>query len=218
MLFKIVLVLHILSGFTSLLLGTVVLIRKKGDRIHKRIGLIFTAAMVSTGLCAFYLSYVHPNLFLFIVGVFTIYLAVSGYRMIQLKNAHLGQKPQLGDALLTIAMLICSALFYYIGIRYVLAKQVFGIVFLLFGSASLRLCYIEYKAYTGKVTDTLYGFKNHIGRMTGAYIAAFTAFTAFIVVNNTFLPDVVAWSLPGIIGGIFISRSIQKLKSNPKNI
>jgi uncharacterized membrane protein len=215
MLFKIVLVLHILSGFTSLLLGTVVLIRKKGDRIHKRIGLIFTAAMVSTGLCAFYLSYVHPNLFLFIVGVFTIYLAVSGYRMIQLKNAHLGQKPQLGDALLTIAMLICSALFYYIGIRYVLAKQVFGIVFLLFGSASLRLCYIEYKAYTGKVTDTLYGFKNHIGRMTGAYIAAFTA---FIVVNNTFLPDVVAWSLPGIIGGIFISRSIQKLKSNPKNI
>jgi uncharacterized membrane protein len=215
MLFKIVLVLHILSGFTSLLLGTVVLIRKKGDRIHKRIGLIFTAAMVSTGLCAFYLSYVHPNLFLFIVGVFTIYLAVSGYRMIQLKNAHLGQKPQLGDALLTIAMLICSALFYYIGIRYVLAKQVFGIVFLLFGSASLRLCYIEYKAYTGKVTDTLYGLKNHIGRMTGAYIAAFTA---FIVVNNTFLPDVVAWSLPGIIGGIFISRSIQKLKSNPKNI
>jgi uncharacterized membrane protein len=215
MLFKIVLVLHILSGFTSLLLGTVVLIRKKGDRIHKRIGLIFTAAMVSTGLCAFYLSYVHPNLFLFIVGVFTIYLAVSGYRMIQLKNAHLGQKPQLGDALLTIAMLICSALFYYIGIRYVLAKQVFGIVFLLFGSASLRLCYIEYKAYTGKVTDTLYGLKNHIGRMTGAYIAAFTA---FIVVNNTFLPDVVAWSLPGIIGGIFISRSIQKLKSNQKNI
>lgn len=215
MLFKTVLILHILSGFTGLLLGTFVLIRKKGDRLHKKIGLIFTAAMVSTGLCAFYLSYVHPNLFLFIVGVFTIYLAISGYRMIQLKKAHLGQKPQLGDALLTIAMLICSVIFYYIGIRYVLAKQVFGIVFLLFGTASFRLCYIEYKAYTGKVTDTLYGLKNHIGRMTGAYIAALTA---FVVVNNTFLPDAIAWSLPGILGGIFISRSIKKLKSNPKNI
>ncbi|MBC5864385.1 DUF2306 domain-containing protein [Flavobacterium turcicum] len=215
MLFKIILVLHILSGFTGLLLGTVVLIRKKGDRVHKKIGLIFTIAMVSTGLCAFYLSYVHPNLFLFIVGVFTIYLTISGYRMIQLKKAHLGQKPQIGDALLTIAMLICSIIFYYIGIRYVLAKQVFGIVFLLFGTASLRLCYTEYKAYTGKVTDTLYGLKNHIGRMTGAYIAAFTA---FIVVNNTFLPDVLAWSLPGILGGIFISRSIKKLRSNAKNI
>ena len=99
--------------------------------------------------------------------------------------------------------------------RYILAKQVFGIVFLLFGTASLRLCYTEYKAYTGKVTDTLYGLKNHIGRMTGAYIAAFTA---FIVVNNTFLPDVLAWSLPGILGGIFISRSIKKLRSNAKNI
>lgn len=40
MLFKIILVLHILSGFTGLLLGTVVLIRKKGDRVHKKIGLI----------------------------------------------------------------------------------------------------------------------------------------------------------------------------------
>ncbi len=215
MLFKTILILHILFGFTGLLLGTVVLIRKKGDQIHKKIGFIFTVAMVCTGLCAFYLSYIHPNLFLFIVGVFTIYLAISGYRIIRLKKAHLGQKPKLGDALLTIAMLICSALFYYIGIRYLLHKQVFGFVFLLFGIVSLRLCYIDYKAYVGKVTDALYGLKNHIGRMTGAYIAAFTA---FIVVNNTFLPDIVAWSLPGIIGGIFISRSIKKLKSNPKKI
>jgi hypothetical protein len=44
------------------------------------------------------------------------------------------------------------------------------------------------------------------------------AFTAFIVVNNTFVPNVLAWSLPGIIGGIFISRTIKKLKSNQKKI
>ena len=208
MLFKTILILHILSGFTSLLLGTIVLIRKKGDRLHKKLGFIFTLTMVVTGLCAFYLAFIHPNIFLFVVGVFTIYLAISGYRMIRLKKAHLGQKPQLGDALLTIGMLICSAILYYLGIRYALAKQVFGIVFLLFATVSLQLCYIEYKAYAGQVTDNLYGLKNHIGRMTGAYIAAFTA---FIVVNNTFLPAVVAWSLPGIIGGVFISRSIKKI-------
>ena len=144
MLFKTILILHILSGFTSLLLGTIVLIRKKGDRLHKKLGFIFTLTMVVTGLCAFYLAFIHPNIFLFVVGVFTIYLAISGYRMIRLKKAHLGQKPQLGDALLTIGMLICSAILYYLGIRYALAKQVFGIVFLLFATVSLRLCYIEY--------------------------------------------------------------------------
>lgn len=213
MIFKIILTIHIISGFTGLLLGTLLLIRKKGDVIHKKLGKVFTLAMISTGLCAFYLSYVNPNLFLFIVGVFTIYLSISGYRMIHLKKAHLGQKPQIGDAFLTILMLISSMIFFYIGIKYVLAKQLFGIVYFLFGSISLRLCAVEYKAYTGKITDKLYGLKNHIGRMTGAYIAAFTA---FLVINNTFLPAVLAWSLPGIIGGVIISKSIQKLKSNHK--
>ncbi len=45
--------------------------------------------------------------------------------------------------------------------------------------------------------------------MTGAYVAALTA---FLVVNNTFLPDVLVWSLPGLIAGIFISRTIKKSK------
>ena len=78
----------------------------------------------------------------------------------------------------------------------------------------MRLCYVEYKAYTGKVSDKLYGLKNHIGRMTGAYIAAFTA---FLVINNTFLPQVLAWSLPGIIGGIFIGRTLRKLRTQKSN-
>ncbi len=214
MLFKTILTFHILSGFISLIIGTIVLIRKKGDVIHKKLGKVFTFAMVSTGLCSFYLSYKHPNLFLFIVGIFTIYLSISGYRMIHLNKAYLGQKPQIGDAFLTILMLISSIIFFYIGCKHVLAKQIFGVIYFLFGSVSMLLCYVDNKAYSGKVTDKLYGLKNHIGRMTGAYISAFTA---FIVVNNTFLPNVLAWSLPGIIGGIFIGRTLRKLKTQKTN-
>lgn len=208
MLFKIILILHIISGSIGLLLGTLILIRRKGDQLHRNTGRIFTVAMVSTGLCALYLSAVHPNLFLFIVGVFTIYLSISGYRMVQLKKVHEGQKPQPFDTILTFAMVICSLIFFYIAYKYLVSKEVFGLVFALFGLVSLRLCYTEYKVYAGKVTDKKYWLKNHIGRMTGAYIAAFTA---FLVVNNTFIPPVLAWSLPGIIGGIFISRTIKKL-------
>lgn len=208
MLFKIILGLHILFGTTGLLLGTIILIRKKGDRIHKYLGKIFIISMVSNGLCAFYLSYIHPNLFLFMIGIFTIYLSISGYRMLKLKKVHRGQKPELGDTALSILMSIASLVFLYIGYKYVVAKQFFAIVFFLFGIVSLRLLQIDYKAYSGQVTDKFYGLKNHIGRMTGAYLAAFTA---FLVVNNTFLPAVIAWSLPGIIGGVFISRTIRKL-------
>ncbi len=209
MLFNIILVAHIISGSLGLLLGTIILLRKKGDTIHKLTGKIFTLAMVSTGLCAFYLSYIHPNFFLFIVGIFTIYLSISGYRMISLKKVHLGQKPKFADTALSILMLICSISFFYLAVVDFLEKELFGLVFALFGIVSMRLCYTDYKAYTGKITDKMFGLKNHIGRMTGAYIAAFTA---FLVVNNTFLPSVLAWSLPGIIGVIFINRSLRKFK------
>jgi uncharacterized membrane protein len=210
MLFTIILIIHVISGFLGLLLGSIVLLRKKGDPIHKKIGAIFTYAMVSTGLCAFILSYLHPNFFLFIVGVFTIYLSISGYRMIGLKNVHEGQKPKAFDTFISIAMLLASLTFIAIGILYLVKGNEFGLVFTLFGLISIRLCYSDLKAYRGKVTDKLYWLKNHIGRMTGAYIAAFTA---FIVVNNTVLPSVLAWSLPGIIGGLFISQTLRKLKN-----
>lgn len=211
MLFKIILGLHILFGTTGLLLGTFILIQKKGDSVHKNLGKIFVLSMVMTGLCAFYLSYVHPNLFLFIVGVFTIYLSVSGYRMIHLKKVHLGQKPKVTDTILSVLMAVSSLVFLYIACRYAVAKQIFTVVFLLFGLISFRLLWVDYKAYTGKVNDPLYGLKNHIGRMTGAYIAAFTA---FLVVNNTLLPPVLAWTLPGLIGGLIISRTIRKLNKS----
>ncbi|MFT5251077.1 MAG: hypothetical protein ACI87N_000045 [Flavobacteriales bacterium] len=170
--------------------------------------------MLITGIGAFYLSYVHPNLFLFIVGIFTIYLSISGYRMLKLKKAHQGQKLELGDAVLSLLMSVASLIFLHIAYKYAVAKQLFTIIFFLFGVISLRLLHIDYKAYSGQATDKLCGLKNHIGRMTGAYLAAFTA---FLVVNNTFLPAVAAWSLPGLIGGVFISRTIRKLNKQSKS-
>lgn len=208
MLFKIILVLHIIAGSIGLILGTFVLIRKKGDKVHKRLGKIFSYAMVTTGFSAFALSYLNPNVFLFIVGVFTIYLTISGNRMLFLKNILKGQKPQLIDYSITFFMLLASVAFLYLGILNVVKANNFGVVLILFGATSLVLCYKDYVIYANKITDKLFWLKNHIGRMTGAYIAAFTA---FLVVNNTMLPSIIAWSLPGILGGFFIARTIRNL-------
>lgn len=209
--FKIVLYFHIIAGATGLLLGSIVLIRKKGDKLHKNLGKIFTVAMISTGFLAFILSYLHPNLFLFIVGVFSIYLTSTGYRMIALKNISAGTRPKSIDFVLTTLMLIACFTFLYIGTANLIAGNNFGLVLCLFGFISMRLCYSDYKLYTNKTTDKLHCLKNHIGRMTGGYIAAFTA---FLVVNNTLLPSVLAWSLPTVMGLFFIFRTLRKLNHN----
>jgi uncharacterized membrane protein len=46
MVFKLLLYTHIIAGSIGLLTGTLVMILKKGDAIHRRIGSIFYYAMV----------------------------------------------------------------------------------------------------------------------------------------------------------------------------
>lgn len=207
-LFFILLILHVISGASGLLLGTFVLIRKKGDALHKKLGYFFVISMTTTGLIALVLSYLHPSLFLFIVGVFTVYLTLSGYRMVRLKKHPQGKKPEVFDVIITSLMLISSLSFLFYGTQLLISGEKFGGVLLLFGGISLRMCYLDYRIFTYKVTQPLYWLKNHLGRMTGAYIAAFTA---FLVVNNTYLPGYIAWSLPSIIGVAFIIRNLRKL-------
>ncbi|HSF88523.1 MAG TPA: hypothetical protein VLA46_03845, partial [Saprospiraceae bacterium] len=73
-LFTFLLIVHIVNGATGLIAGTINLIRRKGDLLHKRIGLVFTYAMILAGSSAIVLSVFRPNYFLTIVGVFTVYM------------------------------------------------------------------------------------------------------------------------------------------------
>src|SRR5688500_12009560 len=86
MTFKILLGIHIVSGTIALLLGPVNLIRRKGDKLHKSVGKIFAYCMYGAGLTSLILATIHPNQFLFIIGVFTLYLTLTGYRSIALSR------------------------------------------------------------------------------------------------------------------------------------
>ena len=90
-LFKTFLALHIIGGTIGLFAGTINLVRIKGDKKHKLTGKIFTYAMLTAGFSSFALSIIHPNYFLFMVGVFTAYLVGTGNRYIYLKL--LGARP-----------------------------------------------------------------------------------------------------------------------------
>jgi hypothetical protein len=72
--FKILLYTHILFGSISLLVGLYVLLTKKGDKIHRKIGNIFYFSMLISSLISLPMAIMHPNYFLFAVGIFTLYL------------------------------------------------------------------------------------------------------------------------------------------------
>jgi uncharacterized membrane protein len=195
-LFKVFLFLHIICGGTGLLLGSIILSLKKGNKVHKLLGKIFSVAMLVAGITSLILASMHPNKFLFAVGVFTIYMVATGWSYMYLKNIAKGQKVFLFNWLILIASVICSFWFLYIGISSLIKSNTFGIVLIVFGLICLLMAWQDYKIYNGKLKYKNYWLVMHIQRMVGAYIASCTAFA---VVNAPEKLSIVAWLLPGCI-------------------
>lgn len=204
--FKFLLIFHIVGGTLSLLLGSFILARKKGNRQHKLIGNIYFFAMLMTAMVALPMSYLHTNYFLFIIAVFTSYMLLSGKRYVH----KTGVTPILfADWLLTVLMLVFAVLFVGLGSMNLYQGNYFGVVFIVFGAIGLLFVYQDYINFTGKSNVKNFGLTTHLQRMIGSYIASATA---FLVVNNTILPGIVAWLLPTVIIVPFIIRWTRKYK------
>ena len=188
--FKVLLYIHIACGALSLLLGLFILLTKKGNSTHKKIGNIYFYSMLTAALISFPMTYLHPNYFLFITGVFTSYLLLTGKRSLKKKEVSDVQKI---DWALTIMMLIFGIAFISFGIYRLTQTNYFGIVFLVFGSISMFFVWQDKRNFTGKSRYKNYWLTTHIQRMVASYIATVTA---FLVVNNKILPDTIAWLLP----------------------
>ena len=189
-LFKALLYIHIACGTTSLLLGLLILFLKKGNTLHRNIGIIYFYSMLTAALISFPMSYLHPNYFLFIIGVFTSYLLLTGKRSLKKKEI---SDVQNTDWTLTIIMLIFGLAFISFGTYKLTHSDYFGIVFLVFGSISIFFVWQDKSNFSGKSRYKNYWLTTHIQRMVSSYIATVTA---FLVVNNKVLPGIMAWLLP----------------------
>ena len=94
LLFKIILVIHVIAGSIGLFTGTINIIRKKGDKPHRLIGQFFVYGMLINAVAGFIMSILHENLFLLIIAVFSFYMTATGQRILSLKKLDKGQKPK----------------------------------------------------------------------------------------------------------------------------
>jgi uncharacterized membrane protein len=199
--FKILLYLHIICGGLSLIVGLVVMILKKGDKNHKQIGSVFFYSMLTAALVSIPMSFLHPNYFLFIVGVWTTYMLITGKRYLSIKQIADVKKI---DWVITIVMSLFGAVLSAIGVYLLIKGGSFGLVLFAFGGIAMLMTYSDYNAYSGKSKYKNFNITNHIQRMVGSYIASVTA---FLVVNNHHVfPDVLAWLLPGTILAPLIAK------------
>jgi uncharacterized membrane protein len=207
LLLTILLILHIGSGMTALLTGGIASFTKKGGKAHRRAGKWYFGAMTGVFVTAIAISILKSLAFLFMIGFFSYYFVVRGYRQLFLKGLGRSQKASALDWFITsvaflfgVGLISWAVWLYSKSISFWLVPTVFGIISIGFALTDARL-------YLKGPTSKQHWLVGHIVSMGAGYIATWTA---FIVTNVKFLPPVLVWLAPSLIGTFFISYSIRK--------
>ena len=208
--FKILLIIHIACGGISLILGLYIMLAAKGNTIHKKVGNLYHYAMLISAVVALPMSYLHSNFFLFIVGVFTSYMLLTGKRYLNIKTI---ADVKTIDWFWIIVMLLFALAFLGCGVYLLINHNNIGIVLIVFGFISLNFVKQDYNNFTSQSTIKNFYLTTHIQRMVGSYIATVTA---FVVVNNSILPGVIAWLLPTVCLVPFTVKWTKKYKIDVK--
>jgi uncharacterized membrane protein len=212
------LIVHIAGGTAALISGLVAMLTQKGGRAHRRAGVVYFAGMSAVFVSAVVLSLARNNIFLLLVGFFSYYLTVRGYRILYLKNLPTGQKPTVVDWLITgVAGLFILTLVGW-GVTLLTVGERMGIVALVFGGIGASFVRKDIVQFFRPPQEKMHWWFGHISSMGGSYISAVTA---FIVVNIRLAEfQWVLWIVPSIVGTILIIRTIRyyKAKFNGKAV
>lgn len=204
---KILIYVHAFFGGIGLITGIASILVKKGSTLHKRMGMLFSIGMITSSLISMPIAWMpnHENLFLFLIGLFTIYLVLAGNRALTFKTKH---KAQLIDKIISGSMLFFSAIMVILGIYGVLNNVSFSILFLFFGGFGLLFTIRDFRFYNADFRPRNAWLISHIGKMIGALIASITAF----IVAGMGVQNLIAWIVPSLIGTVYIMYWQKKMK------
>jgi uncharacterized membrane protein len=198
--FQYVRILHILCGTIALFVAPAAMLTVKGSEVHRRWGKIYFWMMAVVAVTAMAMALYRPIIFLALVAVFSFYFAFRGYRSVLRKNCG----PETMDWIVALLALAGSLGLIELGIRPPTGQLLpappvsvaFGVIGIVFAGSDIQRFF---KPSSGEKN----WWYNHMGGMLGSYIATVSAFSA---VNFSFLPIVVRWLWPSVIGipGIFL--------------
>ncbi len=195
MLFNALLTLHIAAGFTALLTAFVAIFSKVFNVAHQwhvYSGRVYFWAMFAIFVTAIPMSILRPNLFLFLISIFSFYFALTGWRLAKNRRG----TPTLLDWSKSVAMSATALVMILYGINMLIHDNSQGITLLVFGSLG---GFSSYNDINGLRSGGLVGkarIAEHLSSMMGATIATLTA---FIVTNFTLQPAFVLWIGPAVL-------------------
>ncbi|WP_304518178.1 hypothetical protein [Cecembia rubra] len=191
------LVIHIAAGSAALLSGIAAIIFKKGKKGHNLSGKMYYWSMLIIGITAFGIAIPKGNMFLLMIGGFSTYMTLTGYRFLQFRRNQ-GIKFGFWDYVFIVTgfvtLIIPTLYFTQVGWHKIGG---FGVVFVVFGLMLAGMLLGDLRIGRELTTYPRAWFLNmHISRMMGAFIATCTA---FLVQNWHTDPVFIAWLLPTVV-------------------
>lgn len=200
--------LHVTSGYLALVAGFTAVGSPKRKGLHSKTGNIFFWGMLIAGITALLLSYLKFSPFLFAIAPFALYLITGGKIVMAIKTISALKKWWKIYSFVGIAIGIVMINFA----AYLLSTKPNAAI-ILFVFSLIQISMSVFDVVRNPAKNNQNRIFQHINKMGGGLIAATTAFAA---VNITFLPTLVVWLAPSIIGTILITRATGRIKKMRK--
>ena len=183
------LAIHVSAGTVSLLSAALALFSGKGKRLHLNAGNIYFWGMLGVFLTAIPMSMLTGNIFLFLIAVFSFYLAFAGRRFAKNRT---GLAERI-DWIAVSLMLFSGMGMWGSAVWFFTQDNSQYIVLVVFGLLALILGYADFNAHKSKTAKGKERIARHLSNMLGGTIAVVTA---VLVVNVQMEPVWVPWVLP----------------------
>ena len=185
----ILLSIHILAGTIALLCSALATSSEKGKKFHVISGRTYFWSMVGIFLTAIPMSITNSNIFLFLIAIFSFYLAFAGMRF---------AKNRKGIATtidyIAVSLMILSGLgMWVLAVIYFINENSQYITLLVFGFIALALGCADYISHKNKAAIGKERIAKHLTNMMAGTIAVITA---VLVVNVNIEPIWIWWLLP----------------------
>ena len=188
----ILLPIHILAGTIALFCAALAVSSEKGKRLHVLSGRTYFWGMATIFLTAIPMSIISNNIFLFLIAIFSFYLAFAGMRFARNRK---GVATTLDW--IAVSLMILSGLgMWILAAIYFSNTNTQYIVLLVFGFLAIALGYADFKSHKNKSAIGKERISRHLTNMMGGTIAVVTA---VLVVNPPFEPEWVWWVLPTVM-------------------
>ena len=186
------LVAHIFSGCISLIAAVFAVVSSKGKQAHILAGRTYFWGMAVIFLTAIPMSISSSNVFLFLIAIFSFYLAYAGMRFARNRAG----TANLFDWVAVGLMVFSGLAMWFLALVYFMNNNSQYITLTVFGFIAISLGYMDFRSYRNKSAIGKQRIARHLTNMLAGTIAVITA---VLVTNLSIEPVFILWILPTII-------------------